>query len=645
MYISRFQLGNYKSFHVPEALEFRRGFNIVSGQNNAGKTALLEAVGLNFAGKPHRSIKTVPARDTVPDQVSWADVSFTLPRGEVIEFLRVLRGQMFRVPQPSLGSEFAAKVGWSDQDWDGSTRRLLDAILSEDFLTFNLRASADPGHAISFGVREGPSLSLYPPRVTFVTSSSVRYELATFSHTDESGIRSHGLIGDSNASDLGVSLAGLFRNHVYRFTAERMNVGQGPHGPGTQLAQNAVNLPEVLAQLQHNPSRFAALNRTLNVILPQVKQVSVRGVIPGQLEIVVWPHDPETQREDLAVPLLESGTGISQVLAILYVVMTSNRPQVIIIDEPQSFLHPGAARKLVEFLRMGGRHQYIIASHSPTIIAAADPKTITLVRYENGESTLRQLDTKLEKGMQATLAEVGVRLSDSFGADNILWVEGRTEEKCFRLIVERVLKRPLRGMEILGIRQTGDLESKDARKVLEIYRGLAEGASLLPPAVAFILDQECRDAGAKRDLRKLSEGRVRFLPRRMYENYLLNSEAIAAIVNAIPDFSSTSIAPEALGAAISARLANRGFHCSGTALFNLATVDGARVLAEIFNEFSQTRVSYQKVWHGTALTEWLIEHCPEDLAEVRVLLEEIFDGRGAEAEEASRPESGRQVTA
>lgn len=426
MYISRFQVGNYKSFHEPAALEFTPAFNIVSGQNNAGKTALLEALGLNFVGKPHRSLTTLPARDAAPDELSWADVSFTLPSSELVELMVARSGGSFRVAQPQLNGEFFKKVGWVDQDWNASTRRLLDAILAQDSLTFGLRASANLGNAISFRVVDGPSLRLYPPRITPIGVGNGRYEFANFFYSRESGVRPAGLTGDSSPSDLGETLAGSFRNHVYRFSAERMNIGQGPHGPETRLAQNASNLPEVLSQLQHNTSRFAALNRTLNSILPQVKQVSVRGIGPGQLEIVVWPHDPATQCEDLAVPLSESGTGIGQVLAILYVVMTSERPQVIIIDEPQSFLHPGAARKLVDFLRVNGRHQYIIATHSPTIISAADPRTITLIRYQDGKSTLQQVDSKLEKGIQATLAEVGVRLSDSFGADNILWVEGRT---------------------------------------------------------------------------------------------------------------------------------------------------------------------------------------------------------------------------
>ena len=63
-------------------------------------------------------------------------------------------------------------------------------------------------------------------------------------------------------------------------------------------------------------------------------------------------------REDLTVPLSEAGTGVGQVLSILTVVLEADHPTLILLDEPQSFLHPGAIRKLIEILKRYPRHQY-----------------------------------------------------------------------------------------------------------------------------------------------------------------------------------------------------------------------------------------------------------------------------------------------
>jgi energy-coupling factor transporter ATP-binding protein EcfA2 len=398
----------------------------------------------------------------------------------------------------------------------------------------------------------------------------------------------------------------------------------------------------VLNQLQRNPARFRDLNHQLSLILPQVRWVSVQGTGPGQLEIVAWTHDPETQREDLAMPLAESGTGIGQVLAILYVVMTSERPQTIIIDEPQSFLHPGAARKLVEFLKLHSDHQYIIATHSATIIAATNPKTITLARYQDSQTFLQQLDASAEKGIQLTLSELGIRLADSFGADDILWVEGKTEEKCFPLIVEKILKRSLLGTEILSIRQTGDLESRDAKKIFEIYRNLTKGASLLPPAIAFVLDEECRNDSAKEELRKLSGGLVEFLPRRMFENYLLNSSAIAAVANSVAGFRPAMIAADEVEKLIQDKIRRSDYYCERKPVSSPTDqrrkVDAARVLEEIFSTLSEQRVSYEKVVHGSGLTEWLTQNSPADLEEVSNLLSRVLN-RARPIESLARAEN------
>src|SRR5204862_1210440 len=103
-----------------------------------------------------------------------------------------------------------------------------------------------------------------------------------------------------------------------------------------------------------------------DIVAPLIGQhiAGTRGA--DMVEVQVWQVDPVTERDDLAVSLNDSGTGVGQVIAILYVAVNSNAPRTIVIDEPNSFLHPGAARKLIEILKSDplNQHQYIIATHS-----------------------------------------------------------------------------------------------------------------------------------------------------------------------------------------------------------------------------------------------------------------------------------------
>jgi energy-coupling factor transporter ATP-binding protein EcfA2 len=621
MHISRFQVGNYKSIHKPISLAFSQGFNIISGQNNAGKTALLEALSLAMVAKPHRSLKTVPARDSVPDQESSLEVGFSLTPAELKELMRAMGPTDFQLATPDPTTGFSREIGYTDHSVESVTR-LLNFVFLQKTLTIDLRYDVRAaGRSSDWRVPHIPSYGLYHAQRA---SDGSQFIYNRFRMELDGSLTPIGAQFSGGPSDFGVQLVGSFQRHVYRFEAERMKMARGAHGQQTILAPNAVNLAGVLSQLQDNPSRYRLLNRRVSEILPQVKWVSVRGISHGEVEIFVWCHDPESQREDLAVPLVESGTGIGQVLAILYVVMTSERPQTIIIDEPQSFLHPGAARKLIEFLKLYPHHQFIIATHSPTIIAAANPRTITLARFEYSETILQQLDTNMEKGIQATMSELGIRLSDVFGADNILWVEGQTEEKCFPLIVEKILKKPLMGTAILGVRQTGDLEGRDAKRVFEIYRALSKGASLLPPALAFVLDDECRSQQAKKELFTLSDNLAQFLPVRMYENYILSAAGIAAVANSIKGFREKPLSLEEVSAALKIKLDDPTYYCSRAVEKTIATVDGALILERLFRELSANRVEYQKIRHGIALTDWLIENEPNQLTELASILSRIL---------------------
>ncbi len=189
----------------------------------------------------------------------------------------------------------------------------------------------------------------------------------------------------------------------------------------------------------------------------------------------------------MTLALSACGTGLSQVIAILYVIITSVIPRTIIIDEPQSFLHPGAAKKLIEILKEFPQHQYFIATHSPMLITAAYPSNIIKVVHDGIESEAYVIKPEQIEEQLEILDEVGTSLSDVFGADNILWVEGQTEEKCFPLILEKVAKKPLRGTFIIRVQTTGELEGKNSKLIFDIYERLS-GGNFLGSSVLVMLN-------------------------------------------------------------------------------------------------------------------------------------------------------------
>ncbi len=80
MYISTFKIFNYKSFRDSGWLEFQPGINIIVGTNNSGKTALLEALGLEFKDNPYCNIRMIDIPDSDFSDESVANITFRLEK-------------------------------------------------------------------------------------------------------------------------------------------------------------------------------------------------------------------------------------------------------------------------------------------------------------------------------------------------------------------------------------------------------------------------------------------------------------------------------------------------------------------------------------------------------------------------------------
>jgi hypothetical protein len=99
MQILRFAIENYKCFHRETALDLREGFNVIAGQNNVGKTALLEALSLDFRLNPHKSITTMPLSGVAPRLTARVRVEFRLRQDEMQQFLGTPGTHFFPAPQ------------------------------------------------------------------------------------------------------------------------------------------------------------------------------------------------------------------------------------------------------------------------------------------------------------------------------------------------------------------------------------------------------------------------------------------------------------------------------------------------------------------------------------------------------------------
>jgi predicted ATPase len=612
MYITRIVLTNYRSFFKPTEISLQPGMNLLLGENNSGKSTILEALSLNTVSyQPHLSTETKPSPFSTLQSTQRLSMEVCVDKHDLWMYL----GQQVVLPLPSANgtTSFDAPVYMNEAEsirfafeWSGTgTESAIEFFHIINNKRYGINAN---GHAtMCYQLPPGGELS--PGTVV--------------NYTDRKVLDSHWK---------------TFQLRHYKFKAERLSPHRSHYGESTTLFADASNLAECLNNLQSQQLHlFQEYNQHIKHIFPSIHHVGATVVgNPVGVEVRIWLAPLDIRRFDLTIPLSQAGTGIGQVLAILYVAMSSPEPITIGIDEPNSFLHPKAVRALLQILNaLPVKHQYIVTTHSPEVIRAADPSAIAVVTNIDGVSRVQGLDPSNIEHIKTGLASIGARLSDVYGADKILWVEGETEEIVFPKIAQRLADVDSVGVTMLKVNATGDFERNRGAKprlVFEAYKRLSSSNALIPPAIGFIFDREDRSQQEIDDLTRESNGSVVFTDRRCYENYLLHPDAIAKVLS---DYSPDAIDAERIRAWI-AEHGNTSLYIKGlvdTAKGQdllvsadwLKRVNAPKLLADLFLALSENTVEYRKTKHSVELTEFIIDYGFDRLGSVSELIRKCLN--------------------
>jgi hypothetical protein len=211
---------------------------------------------------------------------------------------------------------------------------------------------------------------------------------------------------------------------------------------------------------------------------------------------------------------------------------------LIVLDEPETYLHPELQRKLVNLLR-SARPAVLLATHSSEIIGEAEPTELLLVT--KGARSARRIRPE---GIEEVLAAVGSVLNPTLTrlarTWRVLFVEGGD----FKILARFAKKRgqnDLASGEGFVVVPMGGFANWERVKHLGWGIERTLGASL---ALGIILDRDYRSneeiADVEAALRE-NLGFVHILDRKEIENFLLEPAALLRAVNA--ELVRTSAAP------------------------------------------------------------------------------------------------------
>jgi predicted ATPase len=570
MKLVRVRIFRFQSFGDSGDISFCDGINLIVGQNNAGKSALLRAMLPSLPDDRHRTPELWQHFLLASPKVEFA---FEVSGAEIRDSLLRSRNENF-VPIPIRNLR--------------APEQYLDEVFSKKSLEISVCRS--PNSSFS---------SVYPSHLLFAPDTDTQKVCASI-------ISVNGRLVIGNRLTDEDSLPGLlfmaWESQMFYLAPERMTVGEAPIGRAERLLPNASNLPNVLHTLSaESTDVFTRLVVYLRYIFPTVGNLSVRAAPNGSLfEVLVWPTESR-ERVELSFPLNSSGTGVSQVVAILAALMTGSQ-SIMLIDEINSFLHPSAVKALLRILKTDyAGNQYIISTHAPEVIGFSNPAKLHLVKRVGYETLVEQLDLA-EVGKFREVAEhLGVSMADVFAADKVIWVEGQTEELCFPYLYQRLVGPLPLGTVFTAVVATGDFSTKrrDREFVFKVYDRLSSSVAGLPITVLFSFDTETLSEDEKSRMAGAAGRRLYFLPRRHFECYLVDAEAISAFVVDKDLGAETPATPASVEAAIRTVAERAPIHIpEWNGDLNdvdwLARVDAARLISKVCGSVSNERVCFNK---------------------------------------------------
>jgi predicted ATPase len=210
--------------------------------------------------------------------------------------------------------------------------------------------------------------------------------------------------GESSFAPVLRTLAGM---RTYSIDPSRLREAQDSNGR-MGLKADGGNAASVLQEIARNSrDDLQRIGELLTAIVPNTKKVQPvkRG---KKLTLEFTQEWGEKKRLRFDASSMSDGT--LRALGLLAAVYQRPTPTVLVIEEPEATIHPGALGAILDLLRHASRHmQVIVTTHSPDVLDAdwLEEKHLRIVTWDEGATRILPLATGTQEALQEHLMSAG----------------------------------------------------------------------------------------------------------------------------------------------------------------------------------------------------------------------------------------------
>ena len=212
-----------------------------------------------------------------------------------------------------------------------------------------------------------------------------------------------------------------------------------PPSPGELLDREGANISSVIGRLSAEPggAAMARVRAYLATIVPGI--ADVRRKVLGPVETLEFKQKVAGAKAPWVFFAQNMSDGTMRALGVLVAIMQHvNRAEPVMlvgIEEPETALHPAAARALVDALREASdQTQILLTTHSPDLLDSLDPEVEPLlsVQSEDGNTRIATIDRASREAVRERLYTLGELLRNDQLEPDLEDLERQQELPLFR---------------------------------------------------------------------------------------------------------------------------------------------------------------------------------------------------------------------
>ena len=210
---------------------------------------------------------------------------------------------------------------------------------------------------------------------------------------------------------------------TYRFEPAALRALQDPDG-GSSLRSDGRNAASVLREIRRKSQQedWARICELLESVVPGTADVR-----PKKLGNKLTLEFTQTREgaEPIKFDAFSMSDGTLRVLGLITAVFQRSKPSLMVIEEPEASIHPGALGSILDVLRSASHSmQVIVTTHSPDVLDAKwiKDRHLRILTWEHGFTRISRVSRAVKTALGQQIMGAGELLRS-----NALTAEGPSD--------------------------------------------------------------------------------------------------------------------------------------------------------------------------------------------------------------------------